>query len=364
MEELGGKILTVVIPAYNMENYISKCCSSLVIDNNFGALEVLIINDGSTDMTSEIAHGFAKDYPEVFRVIDKENGNYGSCVNRGLGEARGVFIKILDGDDSFNNNEFEGYVRFLIDVERKFLDKVDLIITDRCIVDGDGVIKEQKSYDFSGEKIYDINKISCLKGAGITQHSVTYRTKKLVDMGYEQLEGVSYTDQEWVLSPLLSMENFIYYPHSIYLYLVGRAGQTIEPKTRMDNFWMQIIIKKHLLRFYVKKKDLYPTKNQVLVKKRLVHYLNDIYKYYLMENREKTTNEILKFDIFLKKEYPDFYILMEKVKYKKWYPVKYIKYWRAGINGSMWKYNMIYVIYSLLHKGVVTVKRIRNNLKI
>ena len=185
MEELGGKILTVVIPAYNMENYISKCCSSLVIDNNFGALEVLIINDGSTDMTSEIAHGFAKDYPEVFRVIDKENGNYGSCVNRGLGEARGVFIKILDGDDSFNNNEFEGYVRFLIDVERKFLDKVDLIITDRCIVDGDGVIKEQKSYDFSGEKIYDINKISCLKGAGITQHSVTYRTKKLVDMGYE-----------------------------------------------------------------------------------------------------------------------------------------------------------------------------------
>ena len=68
--------------------------------------EALIINDGSTDRTSEIGHQYEASRPESFRVIDKENGHYGSCVNRGLSEARGVFIKILDADDSLELWDF------------------------------------------------------------------------------------------------------------------------------------------------------------------------------------------------------------------------------------------------------------------
>lgn len=96
------KILTVVIPTYNMERYLRYCLDSLCVGRGSDALEVLVINDGSTDSSSAIAHEYEQKSPGIFRVIDKENGNYGSCVNRGLTEAKGKYIKILDADDSFD----------------------------------------------------------------------------------------------------------------------------------------------------------------------------------------------------------------------------------------------------------------------
>ena len=98
------KLLTIIIPTYNMERLLPKCLSSLLIkeENIFSMLEVLVIIDGAMDSSSQIAHSFQDKFPSVFRVIDKENGNYGSCVNRGLSECKGKYIKILDADDSFD----------------------------------------------------------------------------------------------------------------------------------------------------------------------------------------------------------------------------------------------------------------------
>ena len=77
------KILTVVVPTYNMEQYLDRCLTSLIIDDDkMALLEVLVVNDGSKDRSSEIAHSYEARYPDTFRVIDKENGNYGSCINR------------------------------------------------------------------------------------------------------------------------------------------------------------------------------------------------------------------------------------------------------------------------------------------
>ena len=84
------KALTLIVPSYNMEKYLAKCCESVVVTPELmERLEVIVVNDGSTDKTSEIAHSFERRYPGTFRVIDKENGHYGSCVNRGLAEAKG-----------------------------------------------------------------------------------------------------------------------------------------------------------------------------------------------------------------------------------------------------------------------------------
>ena len=85
-----NKTLTIIIPSYNMEKYLDRCLSSLIIDDGLmDLLEALIINDGSKDRTSEIGHQYETKYPGTFRVIDKENGHYGSCINRGLTEAKG-----------------------------------------------------------------------------------------------------------------------------------------------------------------------------------------------------------------------------------------------------------------------------------
>ena len=74
-----NKILTIIIPTYNMEKCLRKCLDSLIVsEENMQRLEVLIVYDGSKDSSSQIAHGYEANYPQTYRVIDKENGNYGS----------------------------------------------------------------------------------------------------------------------------------------------------------------------------------------------------------------------------------------------------------------------------------------------
>ena len=94
-----------------MEKHLNKCLDSLIV-KDMNLMEVLVINDGSKDKSSEIAHEYVKKYPETFRVIDKENGNYGSCINRGLIEAKGEYIKVLDikGDD-YKSYLFNQYLK-------------------------------------------------------------------------------------------------------------------------------------------------------------------------------------------------------------------------------------------------------------
>ena len=109
-----NKILSIIIPTYNMEKYLRKCLDSLIVSNeNMELLEVLVVNDGSKDTSLQIAQEYDIKYPQTFRVIDKENGNYGSCVNRGLKEAVGKYVKVLDADDYFDTFEFEKAIDFL-----------------------------------------------------------------------------------------------------------------------------------------------------------------------------------------------------------------------------------------------------------
>ena len=92
-----------------MEEYLPKCLGSLIIDNKelMQMLDVIVINDGSNDHTSKIAHEFETKYPNVFKVIDKQNGHYGSCINEGLRQMKGRFVRIIDADDSVDSVNFE-----------------------------------------------------------------------------------------------------------------------------------------------------------------------------------------------------------------------------------------------------------------
>lgn len=98
------------------------------------ALEVLVINDGSRDRSSAIAHSYADRYPQTFRVIDKENGNYGSCINRGPKEATGKYIRICDADDWYITIELTKFINGLLSFEGT----VDMIINNYTIVTDKG----------------------------------------------------------------------------------------------------------------------------------------------------------------------------------------------------------------------------------
>ena len=102
------KCLTLTVPCYNSESYMERCVDSLLEGGD--DVEIILVDDGSTDRTGEIADGYAAQYPDIVRVIHKENGGHGSGVNAGMALASGVYFKVVDSDDWL---DAEAYHRLL-----------------------------------------------------------------------------------------------------------------------------------------------------------------------------------------------------------------------------------------------------------
>ena len=84
------KLLSVAIPCYNSEAYMSKCINSLLIGGE--EVEIIIVDDGSTkDRTAEIADEYAAKYPGIVKAVHQENGGHGQAVNTGLKRNRPLF---------------------------------------------------------------------------------------------------------------------------------------------------------------------------------------------------------------------------------------------------------------------------------
>ena len=101
---ISMKHLTITVPCFNSEDYLERCVDSLVIGGK--NVEIIIVNDGSTDRTGEIADRYARQYPDIVTVVHKENGGHGSGVNTGLALATGMYFKVVDSDDWLEENAY------------------------------------------------------------------------------------------------------------------------------------------------------------------------------------------------------------------------------------------------------------------
>lgn len=123
------KILTVVIPTYNMESYLEKCLDSVLVEQVIGLIEVMIVNDGSKDSSLLIAKRYQNRYPGSIVVVDKKNGNYGSCLNLAFSLAKGKYIRTLDADDCFDSIELVKFIEKLCSLP----ENIDLVLTNYVV---------------------------------------------------------------------------------------------------------------------------------------------------------------------------------------------------------------------------------------
>ena len=224
-----GKLLTIIVPSFNMERYLPKALDSLLVrrDRLPDDLEVIVVNDGSTDRTSEVAHDYEKRFPGIVRVIDKTNGNYGSCINAALPAASGWFVKIVDADDCVDSEAFSRFLDALSE-ERDLGDRsADLVLADYVHVDSTGQVVKRVAFPLrEGRNLVLPDCSRSFVQFGI--HAVTYRLDAVKSVGYRQTEGISYTDLEWIVEPMAAVRRVSYYPLPVSRYLVGRPGQTTE----------------------------------------------------------------------------------------------------------------------------------------
>lgn len=356
------KLLTVIVPTYNMEMYLDKCLTSLIVGEPecemMQSLEVLVINDGSTDKSSEIAHGYEKCFPDTFRVVDKENGNYGSCINVALPLATGKYVKILDADDWFDTEVFKEYLTWLQDKD------VDAVFTDFYKVQ-----KETKTLtcllDVTPYEI--INFKDCQnKMCSLWMHNVTYNLGIFKGLGYHQSEGVPYTDNEWMFLPMSVVKKFIYYPKALYCYLLGRSGQTVDPDVLKQNYAMyveMVLARIQMYHFYCNDHEIC---NMISVNKNFLYQsclskTTEMYMYLLLNLNEDSLAKLLKnVDQRILGKFPYFYTKLNSVKYPNWkvYHLhlnfkiihSYRKFGVAVVKIQLWFANHFLGLYSRLNK--------------
>lgn len=340
------KVLSIIVPTYNMENYLHLCLESLILDDQvlFEKTEVLIVNDGSKDKSIVIAKEFEKTYPEVFRVIDKPNGNYGSCVNRGLREAQGKYIKVLDADDMFYTNAYKDYISFLCEAN------ADMILTGFSRVNSQYRILSKKMFNLPVSKEFtmkDINSQSLIE-----MHSVTYRTQMLREIGYKQDEGISYTDAEWCFIPLMHINSVRYCPVMLYCYLIGREGQTIDPQIRVKSLWMMKKVFERLISFYFQNiNDLGDSKE--IMHTRLLNMACYIYRLSIPVSYGDFGKSTIEFDLYIKQISLSLYKELASVVLDKYVPVMFINDWRNNPSKRKcyWNlYNMLIKCKMFYHK--------------
>lgn len=344
-----NKLLTIVIPTYNMQDYLHRCLDSLVLNDEqlMSQLEVLVVNDGSKDNSSIIAHEYETKHPKTFRVIDKENGNYGSCVNRGLKEATGKYIKVLDADDWFDTNEFARYLNVLKQID------VDLVLTP-FVSHYESSGAEQVStqpYLQEGE-VYEFNTFPKDKIFRYSMHMVTYRTDMLRNINYRQTEGISYTDTEWAHIPQYVIKSFTWLNTPIYQYCIGREGQTMDASVLAKNIWKYEIICRSLIDNANKYPDKakYPLAEEFNMQQ--IEFLaTNIYRMFLVlvQPTQENMQHLKQFDAYLKEACPIVYNKSSRLPMKKWLPLRYVSLWRK--TGIRIRVDAIREIYRKLKYG-------------
>lgn len=228
------KRLSVIIPTYNMERYLANALDSIVACEQLPLIEVVVVNDGSRDASSQIAHSFADRYPESVRVIDKDNGNYGSTINAALPELQGEYVKILDADDRFDTAALGHFV-----AELGTVSGVDMVVSPYIEEGRDGAFR--CDYDLYGKQrfmpnvVYTFDELLSKEPSmrQFAMHALTYRTAMLREAGYRQSEGISYTDREWAFYPLFSVQTITFTAEPVYMYNTSREGQTMDSRVMM-----------------------------------------------------------------------------------------------------------------------------------
>ncbi len=241
------KLLTFTVPCFNSEGYLSKCVDSLLAGGD--DVEIILVDDGSTDGTAAMADEYEKKYPSMVKAVHKENGGHGSAVNTGLEHATGLFFKVVDSDDWVKESAY----RQILDILREQAggeQALDMFISN-FVYEKEGEKKNKVMryrHALPENRIFTWNEVRHFhKGQYILMHSVIFRTKLLKDCGLVLPEHTFYVDNLFVFEPLPFVRNMYYMDVNFYRYYIGREGQSVNENVMISRIDQQIRVNKRMV---------------------------------------------------------------------------------------------------------------------
>ncbi len=225
------KILSIIIPAYNSEKVIDKCITSFISAPCFEKIELVVVNDGSTDTTSDIVSAYCQTYPDSIKLISQENKGHGGALNTGCAYATGKYLKVIDADDWVITENLESFINFLETAES------DVILTHHFTTDiSSGEIKRWRSYPERFEIAYSFTEImNQWKNfdRSLTFHGITYNTRFYKENCILLSEHVFYEDHEFATIPCCFAKTITPLDLFIYNYRIGDVTQSVSKENQL-----------------------------------------------------------------------------------------------------------------------------------
>lgn len=249
------KLLSIAVPCYNSAEYMRRCIDSLLPGGE--DVEIIIINDGSSDQTADIAEEYREQFPAIVRVVNKENGGHGSAVNAGIERAKGLYFKVVDSDDWVNQSAY----MCILDTLRELIGDgktVDMFISNFVYEKESEKRKKVMKYRHAlpQEQIFTWKDVRHFRlGQYILMHSVIYRTNLLKECRLELPEHTFYVDNLFVFCPLPYVKTMYYLDVNFYRYFIGRQDQSVNEQVMIGRIDQQIRVNKLMVDYYVEEKS-------------------------------------------------------------------------------------------------------------
>lgn len=240
------KYITFAVPCYNSQDYMRRCVDSLLAGGR--DVEIILINDGSSDDTGRIADEYQLMHPDIVRAVHKSNGGHGSGVNKGLELARGLYYKVVDSDDWLDTDAYAKLLRRIKDLcgggRAEFGRGVpDLFVCNYVYDHLDAGKKRSMDYRnvFPREELCGWNDIGHFRPSQyLIMHSLMFRTDVLKASGVKLPEHTFYVDNLFSYQPLPFAERIYYMDIDLYHYYLGRDDQSVNEKVLMKRIDQQI----------------------------------------------------------------------------------------------------------------------------
>lgn len=219
------KTVTFGVAAYNAQKYLDKCLTSFLNPQVLDQIEVIVVNDGSTDGTGKLVSEYVKKYPHTIKLITQENKGHGGALNTAIANASGEFFKAIDADDWVVTENLPAYVQTLENTE------ADAVINSFHTVNMEnGDIQafssecEKSNKLISVEELMEVyDKISLC----CSFHGITYRTKTYRKADFALSEKIFYEDNEYAIVPFICVKKLMINPLYLYQYQIGNGEQSV-----------------------------------------------------------------------------------------------------------------------------------------
>lgn len=212
-------------------------------------IEIIIVNDGSTDQTGTIAGELERSHPGIVRAVHQENAGHGGAVMAGLAHAGGLYFRVVDSDDWVDSEA----LRRVLEVLRKFSESghpADLLVTnyiyDKAGASHKKVVRYRSALPMNRILSWDDAR-RFHKGQYLLMHALTYRTAVLRESGLDLPKHTFYVDNLFAYSPLAHVQSLYYLDVDLYHYFIGREDQSVQEKTMIRRIDQQLLVNRLML---------------------------------------------------------------------------------------------------------------------